>query len=104
MTKFDSDVPGANPRSAIGYYEPGHYLFVLVDGRQANYSKGMTLTELSQIFEDRGCKVAYNFDGGYSALMYFNGDVYSKPAQGGREVSDIVYIGEALLEDGTGEE
>ena len=27
-----------NPRSAIGYYEPGHYVFVLVDGRQNGYS------------------------------------------------------------------
>ena len=31
-----------------GYYAPGHYCFVLVDGRQGSYSKGMTMEQLSQ--------------------------------------------------------
>ena len=49
---FNSKVNPANPRSAIGYYEPGHYCFVLVDGRQPGYSNGMTLADLSQVFAD----------------------------------------------------
>ncbi|MGN1003016.1 MAG: phosphodiester glycosidase family protein, partial [Oscillospiraceae bacterium] len=32
-----------NPRSAIGYYEPGHYCFVVVDGRQPGHSAGMLI-------------------------------------------------------------
>lgn len=58
--QFDTDVYKANPRSALGYYEPGHYAFVLVDGRQEGYSTGMTLEELSQLFYDMGCQEAYN--------------------------------------------
>ncbi len=86
----------ANPRSAIGYYEPGHYLFVLVDGRQAGYSKGMTINQLAKIFEDRGCKLAYNLDGGGSAVMVFNHERFSKQSNGAdRKLGDILVIRES---------
>lgn len=94
MEKFNSDVPRANPRCAIGYYEPGHYCFVLVDGRQPGYSDGMTLQQLSTVFYDLGCSVAYNLDGGQSAMMAFMGEVMNQPYKGGRDISDIVYIAE----------
>ena len=32
--QVSSTVAQRNPRSAVGYYEPGHYCFVVVDGRQ----------------------------------------------------------------------
>lgn len=54
----------SHPRTAIGYYEPGHYCLLVVDGRQKDYSRGMFLTELSKLFESLGCKAAYNLDGG----------------------------------------
>ncbi len=92
MTEFNSNVNRANPRSAIGYYEPGHYVFLLVDGRQEGYSLGMTTEEMSQLFYDMGCKVAYNLDGGQSAVMTYNGAVANKPYNGGRSISDIIYI------------
>ena len=44
-----------NPRSALGYYEPGHYCFVMVEGRNGN-SKGMTLAQLSEFFASLGCQ------------------------------------------------
>lgn len=91
-TVFDTDVKPKNPRSAIGYFEPGHYCFVVVDGRDADYSKGMTLEELSQLMFDLGCKAAYNLDGGISAQMIFNDNVANNPANGGRKISDIIYI------------
>lgn len=92
-TSFNSSVSKVNPRSAIGYYEPGHYCFVLVDGRQAGYSTGMTLTELSQLFYDLGCKVAYNLDGGDTVALAFGTDLINHPENAvPRSVSDIVYI------------
>lgn len=95
MTKFNSVLMPANPRAAIGYFEPGHYCFVLVDGRRAEtYSAGMRLEALSQLFYDLGCKQAYNLDGGQSAVMVFDGKVVNQPVGGGRPVSDIVYITE----------
>lgn len=94
MTAFNSKVTPKNPRSAIGYYEPGHYCFVLVDGRQPGYSVGMSMKELSRLFYDLGCTAAYNLDGGESAVMVFLDEWANQPYRDGRRVSDIVYIGE----------
>lgn len=82
----------ANPRSAIGYFEPGHYLLVVVDGRQ-EHSYGMTIPQLAQIFVDRGCKCAYNLDGGGSAVAMFGGKNYSMPSSE-REIADIILVTE----------
>ena len=86
-------IASANPRTAIGYYEPGHYCLVVVDGRSPGYSAGMTLSQLSQLFEDLGCTQAYNLDGGKSSVMVFNGEIVNQPADGGREVSDAITLG-----------
>lgn len=87
---FKSAIEGKNPRNAMGYYEPGHYCFVTVDGRQKGYSVGMTLTELSELFAKLGCKAAFNLDGGATAEMIFRGQLVNKPFKGGRESSDIL--------------
>lgn len=76
MTKFNSVVLKRNPRSAIGYVEPGHYYFVEVDGRNSG-SLGMTMEQLSQLFEDLGCQSAYNLDGGQSAGIVWQGSQIS---------------------------
>lgn len=89
-----------NPRSAVGYYEPGHYCFIVVDGRQDGYSKGLTIPELAQIFQDLGCTCAYNLDGGGSALMTFLHQRYSRQSNGaGRELGDILLITEEGWEE-----
>ncbi len=93
-TRFNSSLTPKHPRCAIGYYEPGHYALVLVDGRQDNYSAGMTLTELSALFESMGCTAAYNLDGGRSAQMAYNGVMVNRPYKDGRDVSDIIFLGE----------
>ena len=85
----------ANPLCAIGYYEPGHYCFVLVDGRQKGYSWGMAHADLAQVFYDLGCKVAFNLDGGDTAVMTYLGEWRNQPeASNPRETSDILYIAE----------
>lgn len=94
ITDFHSTIERANPRGAIGYFEPGHYCFVAVDGRQAGYSEGMTLQQLSQLFYDLGCTTAYNLDGGQSAMMASREGLISQPAGGGRKISDIIFIKE----------
>lgn len=83
-----------NPRAAIGYIEPGHYIFVTVDGRNEGYSRGVTLSELAGIMSSLDCKVAYNLDGGKSSAMVYDGEYVNQPADGGRTISDIIYIGE----------
>lgn len=92
IREFDTGIAGENPRIAIGFYEPGHYALLAVDGRQS-HSRGMTLAEMATLFEDLGCKRAYNLDGGHSAVMTWKGDVFSSPSkEGGRDISDILYI------------
>ncbi len=88
----NSKIKVKNPRCAIGYYEPGHYCFVVVDGRQSDYSDGMTLAELADTFVSLGCQSAYNLDGGATAMMVFQGAVISHPTNGGRSSSDIIYF------------
>lgn len=91
--KIDHPLKRINPRCAIGYYEPGHYCFVIVDGRQKEYSDGMTLDEFSAFMAQLQCKVAYNLDGGQTAQMVLNDQLVNSPANGGRKVGDIIYIG-----------
>ena len=90
-TKFNSNVVRANPRTAIGCVEPGHYYFVEIDGRIKD-SKGVTMGQLSKLFYDLGCTSAYNLDGGQTSGFYWNGSLVSYPY--GRPVWDMVYIGE----------
>ena len=96
MSEFTTNghVSQINPRSAIGYYEPGHYCLIVVDGRQSGYSVGMTLTQFSALFEGLGCSAAYNMDGGKSSVMTFGDSEVNQPSDGGREVSDCIIIKE----------
>lgn len=81
-----------NPRSAFGYLAPGHYMFVTVDGR-TDVSLGVDVEQLANIFLLLDCEEAYNFDGGSSATMWFDGEVVNHPSNGEeREVGDIVFI------------
>lgn len=90
----NSSIQSSNPRTGIGIISPNHYIFVVVDGRKEGYSKGMTLNEFAQVFEDLGCTDAYNLDGGGSSTMYFMGRVVNNPLGKSeeREVSDILYL------------
>lgn len=72
----DADAAGANfasvrhPRTAIGLRDGGRTLLVVVvDGRQAPYSVGMTLRELAVLFRALGATDALNLDGGGSSAI-----------------------------------
>lgn len=88
-----------HPRAAIGYYEPGHYCFVVVDGRQA-HSVGISLESLAVIFEELGCALAYNLDGGGSAIMMYDSQRYSISCDPDRDIGDILYITDAYYNAG----
>ena len=87
-----SGIAKNNPRTAIGYFEPGHYCFVVVEGRMMNNSAGASLRALAELMADLGCRAAYNLDGGASSSMACDGKLITKPSGGGRPVSDIVMI------------
>ena len=81
-----------HPRSGIGYFEPGHYCFIQVEGRQPGYSDGILLPDYARMFKDLGCVEAFNMDGGSSSVIVFDGKQINKPAWSGRETSDILYL------------
>ena len=96
LTEFPTSRPITvkNPRTAIGYFEPGHYCFVVVDGRDKGYSSGMTMAELSSLMSELGCMTAYNLDGGQTSQMIMNKKTVNQPYNGGRRVSDCILIKE----------
>lgn len=82
-----------NPRTVLGYYEPGHYCFVLVEGRRSRYSEGLTLENLAKLMADLGCKQAYNLDGGNSSQLYWDNRLYNDPSGSSlRPIPDIIYV------------
>ncbi|QXT63674.1 phosphodiester glycosidase family protein [Tessaracoccus palaemonis] len=87
-------IQGEQPRTAIGIIDENHFVFVVVDGRETGYSRGVTMTELAGIMQGLGATEAYNLDGGGSSELWFNGEVVNQPSNGGeRATSDILYIG-----------
>ena len=93
MTEFnaDSHMKKRHPRSAFGYFEPGHYCFVVVDGR-LDESKGVKLDGLSRGMEGLGCVAAYNLDGGQTSLLAKGDKLVNRPSGGGRSASDFIIV------------
>jgi exopolysaccharide biosynthesis protein len=94
----------ANPRTAVGMIEPGHFIMIVVEGRSSN-AKGMTLVELADLFASYDCEVAYNLDGGQSAAMAFMGDIiseYKGSLSGQRPVPDALMFGYSEQVDSDG--
>jgi hypothetical protein len=75
-----------HPRSAFGWNDK-YYYFFQYDGRQARYSMGMTLLELSEYFVKLKCDYAINLDGGGSCTTWVAGKIVNSPSQGGERAS-----------------
>lgn len=66
----DDDSDRLYPRTAVALSADGMKLWLIViDGRQPFYSRGVTLTELSEIVLELGANTALNLDGGGSATL-----------------------------------
>ncbi|MCQ2426112.1 MAG: phosphodiester glycosidase family protein [Lachnospiraceae bacterium] len=80
-----------HPRTAFGVKVDGTMIFLVVDGRQAGYSDGATLLDLSSIFARLGAYNAICLDGGGSTGIYLpdgNGGfgAVNKPSEKNRSV------------------
>ncbi len=88
-----------HPRCILGYYEPGHYVLVTVDGRTKT-AIGMNVYEMVELMHSLGCVEAYNLDGGTSAVLTFMGEIISNPSgsgndgEGGRNLADMLIFAE----------
>lgn len=70
-----------HPRTAVGWSADGSRLFfVVVDGRQPPYSDGMSLPELTWLFQRIGAAHAVNLDGGGSSAVVIQGHVANRPS------------------------
>ncbi len=70
------------PRTIIGEYANGDFILIVVDGRQSDWSSGVTLERLQYKLAELGVKEGYNLDGGGSSTMVFNGKVLNRPSDG----------------------
>lgn len=87
-----SVIANRNPRTGFGYYEPGHYCLVVVDGR-SEVAPGVNIEDFASIFESLGCAQAYNLDGGGSSVMAFEGELLTNQSIG-RKLPDIILVAE----------
>ncbi|MBQ2930410.1 MAG: phosphodiester glycosidase family protein [Clostridia bacterium] len=68
-----------NPRCALGMVEPGHYVYIMVEGRmEKTRSQGITMKELAKLMRAKGCENAINLDGGQTAVLIFMGKQLNK--------------------------
>ncbi len=103
-TEISSAVWRYNPRAAIGYVEPGHYVLVCVNGYRDSSEKdshgiGVNLDALAKIMESYGCKSAYNLDGGASVYAFYGEEMLVQISNSGgskRSISDLICIGEVV--------
>jgi hypothetical protein len=66
---FSHNIPGQNPRTAVGFSsDKKTMILVVVDGRQAQ-SRGVTQQELAELMVKLGASDAVNLDGGGSSTM-----------------------------------
>jgi hypothetical protein len=70
-----------HPRTAVGYDPTSTRIWlVVVDGRQAPHSVGMTLPETTALLQALGAADALNLDGGGSSVMVIRGIARSRPS------------------------
>ncbi len=88
-----------SPRCAVGMVEPGHYVAIMAEGRLKNRSAGVTIGYLAKMMRNKGCTVAYNLDGGQTAVMIFMGKqinmigAYDGGKTNSRRTSEVLAFG-----------
>lgn len=70
------------PRTIMGEYANGDLIFIVVDGRQSDWSSGVTLEALLEKLADLGVKEGYNLDGGGSSTFVYDNEVLNRPSDG----------------------
>ena len=89
-------------RSAIGVTDTLHYLLMVTSSENSRlYLDGMYASEAARIMQDKGCRQAYELDGGQTAVIIFNGVPANGIVYGSeRTMSDILYFASAIPEEG----
>lgn len=90
-TEYDFGAAYIHPRTAIGQIGPLEYLLVVVDGRTKS-SPGVNVQTLAEYMLSKGCKQAFNLDGGGTSYMFFQNRVYNLTTGSHRSMYDIIYF------------
>ena len=94
---YQFDPHQKNPRAGIAQLGALTYALVVVNGR-TDASAGVTMDEFADVMLELGAQQAYNLDGGNSATLAFNGEVFNDKPQAERSVTDIIYFASAIGE------
>jgi hypothetical protein len=83
-----------HPRTGIGLRPDGTVLMVTVDGRQPNYSVGISQPEMIELFRQLGATELLNLDGGGSTTMVVHGQLANRPSEatGERPVANALTL------------
>lgn len=73
---------GIAPRTAIGQRITGEFLFLVIDGRQADWSIGCDLDVLQDVMLEEKAYNAAMLDGGSSTAMVYNEEYINRPSLG----------------------
>lgn len=87
-----------HPRTGTGITSGGRtLLFVVVDGRQEGWSRGVNLYEFGELFVELGAEEALNQDGGGSSCFWVQGEILNRPSdpQGERAVTSTIAVSAA---------
>lgn len=95
--RLQTDFRHLEPRSAIGVVAPGHFVGIMVEGRNKR-SAGAGLDFVADRLLEEGCTDAFTLDGGQTAAMVFLGDIVMDPGTYNgftktRRQPDVVGIG-----------
>ena len=87
-------------RVAVGMEEKGHYWFMMLEGR-IQRSKGDGIRFLAEKLMDKGCRTAFNLDGGQTACIVFMGHqlckMSDKNRKSSRTTSELLCVGTSEL-------
>ena len=83
-----------HPRTIIGLDRDGFIWLGAIDGRQPDYSIGMTFSDLQRLADRLKLTDALNLDGGGSTTMVVRGQVVNRPSDpgGARPVADAIVV------------
>ena len=95
--RLDINFKHTEPRSALGVVGPGHFVGIMVEGRNKR-SAGASLRFVAERLLEEGVTDAYTLDGGQTAAMVFMGRIVMDPGTYNgytktRRQPDVVGIG-----------
>ncbi len=96
-SRLDGSFTHLEPRSAIGVIGPGHFMGIMVEGRNKR-SAGTGLRFVADRLLEAGCHEAFTLDGGQTAAMVFMGKNVMDPGtyngfHNTRRQQDVIGIG-----------